>query len=463
MTNSDDIILKATKIHLVGIKGVGMTAVALCLQDLGKQVTGSDSINPQITDKTLSDRQIPVKIFSENNIDQSIDLVIYSGAYKQTHPELQQATTLNIPTITQAEALAQLTIGYQTIAVCGVGGKTTTTSMLIKSFLEAGDKPSYFVGVSTINNQYPPGKIDQGQNFIVEADEYAISTPTNNQAKFSLLSPKIIVCTNLVHDHPDIYPDFAATCKTFVEFFNKLPDDGLLLINYEITKIPGLLDQLKIGAIQTIGTDQAADWHIAANSPYESTITYKNQTFKLNLSLPGQLYAFNATAALAVASHLSLPVDQIINSLNSFKGTKRRLELIKNTDNILYFDDYGHHPIEIKSTLATLKTTYPNHRLIVVFQPHTYSRTKALLDDFAVSLSIADEVILAPIFASAREAVDPTVSIEDLATAIKKNGTSAKALPGFTEIIDFIKTVRKPNDIIATVGAGDIYHLHESL
>lgn len=426
---------------MVGIKGVGMTPLALMFQDVGVEVQGSDTNQSQITDQILNDRKINVLEFDKNNIDSNIDLVVYSGAYKKSvHPELTKAEDQGIYSITQAEALATLISDKRLIAVCGVGGKTTTTGMTAQVFDHLG-KGGWFVGVSQISDNLEPAKIDNSDLFVAEADEYAISPGEDNRPKFALYNPEVIICTNLAYDHPDIYPDFETTKQTFVDFFNRLPEGGLLIIS--VTDYQLIKDKLK--------------------KHFQVKILDPTSLGRIDLQVIGQMNQQNAQAVLVACGHLGIDESGVRSGLKQFSGTKRRLELIADQDEVLYMDDYGHHPDEIKLTLEAIKSKYPQRRLIVVFHPHTLSRTKALLTEFSQCFDAADVVILAPIFTSARESDDQSIDSAKLAQAIKPNLASVIAFENFDQIIDHLQEIRQPNDIILTLGAGDIYKIHEQL
>ncbi len=453
-------------IHLIGAKGVGVTALACCLKNLKKNLTGSDTKLPQITDPILKSLNISTKNFSPKNITSDLDLVIYSGAYqKNSHPELIQAAKKNIYTLSQAQALAQLMVPKDQILVCGVGGKTTTTGMMVHAQTKLKLKPSWFIGTSQINNQILPGKIDSGKYFIAEADEYAIAPPTNTNPKFSLYQPKVIVCTNLVHDHPDIYDNLEQTRNTFAKFFNKLPKDGLLLINYHTTHLKSLINKLETKAqVQTFGTAPMADWYIKHTAnPLNWQIHHRQYTLDLKLKVPGLINAQNATAVIASNFFLGHNIKKITNALHSYTGVKRRLELIQTKNDIHYYDDYAHHPKEITGALKALKSIHPKSRLITIFHPHTFSRTKALLQDFSTAFTATDQLIIAPIFSSAREKQDQTISSPGLVKAIKPHNPNTLYLSDFDHIIDHIKKISQPNDVIVTMGAGNIYQSHKQL
>lgn len=454
----------ATHIHLVGIKGVGMTPVALMLQDLGKTITGSDTSDSQITDTTLDHRAITVTDF-DANLPQDTNLVIYSGAYNHSqNPQLKQAQVLQIHTITQAQALATLTQNKKTIAVCGVGGKTTTTAMLATIFQTAHTDPSWFVGVSNFNHDWLPGRMGEGEFFLAEADEYAISPHQNQNPKFSLLSPQMIICTNLLHDHPDIYPDLDSTIKVFVDFFNKLPPDGLLIIqpqHYQLVK-----DQLTTKArIATFGDKQSGASHKIQIFPDDS-FTINTPTGESPTIFPtsiGNHNIYNAAAAYIAALYSDIDPSLISKGISVFTSSKRRLEKIGYQNDILYYDDYGHHPEEIKATLKALKNRFLDRRIITIFHPHTYSRTKTLFDQFATAFVDTDIVIVADIFASARETIDSSISSAKLVEAIKSSNPNALYLGDHHHIVKHLKTIRQPGDLILTLGAGDIYKIHTEL
>jgi len=459
-------ISSATKIHLVGAKGVGMAAVACCLSDLGKTLTGSDSPDVQITDPLLASRNIPIHDFAATNITPDTNLVIYSGAYKlHQHPELLRAGELAIPIITQAQAAAELSTDHRLIAVCGVGGKTTTTAMLIHVFESTHHRSSWLVGVSSVCNTLPPGRIGSGDTFIAEADEYAIAPPDNNNPKFSLYHPEVIICTNLKYDHPDIYPDFAATKAAFLKFFQTLPVGGLLVYNADDPELVSLVKQLPAHITrESFGTYPVSDWFIT-HQPDKSqvTLTHDSRSYSFALSTLGLHNARNAAAAAAVANHFRIQGTDISTSLTSFTGTKRRLELVANQADTLYFDDYAHHPSEIQSVLEALHHTYPHRRLIAIFQPHTFSRTKALLADFATAFACASEVIITPIFSSTREQSDTSISSEILVQEIGKHHPHVIYSKDFANVATHLKNNRTKGDLIITLGAGDIYQLHSKL
>ncbi len=453
-----------SRVHFVGIKGVGMTALALCFQDLGLTVTGSDTDQPQITDPTLKSHQIHPLPFSPANIHSRLDLIIHSAAYsKDQHPELIKAASLQLPLVNQATALAQLANTKTLIAVCGVGGKTTTTSMLIWIFTQLGLNPSWAVGVSGVGS-LPPGKFTSGKHFILEADEYAIAPPHDTRPKLALYKPQVVICTNINYDHPDIYSTYQDTATVFTNFFSTIPSSGLLIINHQTKNLTSLLSSLA-SPFTTFGTSNQAEWslHTSSSQPPSFTLHHQHTSHPLHLPLPGTANALNASAAIIAAHHFHTSPRQALAELTHFPGIKRRLETIKNQDHILYLDDYAHHPTEIASTLTALKHHYPKRRLLVAFQPHTYSRTQALLPEFSTCFTAADQVFIVPIFASAREPKSSAISSNTLASSIKKHHPAVSYFSSFSDLSRHLNHIKQPHDIILTLGAGDIYQLHQQL
>lgn len=432
-------IFRAKHIHFTGIKGVGMTALALCAQDLGIKVTGSDVSEVFVTDETLKRRGIRWSVgFGEKNLTPLPDLAITTGAHGGlNNPEVLAAKKMGIPIMTHAEALAAITEGKDVIAVCGVGGKSTTSAMIATIFDSAGFHPSFAVGVGDIPSLGSPGRYDkEGKIFIVEADEYAISPGVDNRPRFSLLAPRVIVVTNIEHDHPDIYPTIAETKKAFREFVEKVPNNGLIVANAGNEIVSEVTKNLSA----TVETYSANDI-----------------TFRLNV--PGKFNLENAAAAKKVAEFYGINTDQVMNGLLKFTGTRRRFEKIGEKNGILFYDDYAHTPNEIRATLAAAREWFPGKRIIAVFQPHTYSRTKALFNEFAKSFGDADVVGIMDIYASARETNDLGISGKLLSDEISKFNKSVHYTDGHGSTLEWVKKSIKPGDVVLILGAGDIFRI----
>lgn len=464
-------IEKIKHIHFVGIKGVGMTSLALCAQDLGIRVTGSDVEEIFVTDSVLKKRKIEWELgFKKGNLKPLPDLVITTGAHGGLkNPEVLFAKKNQVPVMTHAQALSFFARDKRLISVCGVGGKTTTASMIATVFEVAGRNPSFAIGVGEIFPIGYPGKYSRdSQYFICEADEFAVSPGVDNRPRFAFLDPNVIVVTNIEHDHPDIYPSLKQTKKTFGEFFEKVPEDGLLVADFDNQNTREVIKKVDV-PIQTFGFSPGADWQIREvkmkNRENSFTLIDKNERkVVLTLQVPGDYNLKNAVAAYIVSRFLGLEDEQIKKGLNSFAGAERRFEKIgESKGKVLIYDDYAHHPKEIKAVLKAARDWFPGRRLIAIFQPHTYTRTKALFSEFAKAFKEADIVSFMDIYASAREKKDKSVSSKLLAQETKKQGKDAYYSGDHKQTIEWFKKHVKSGDVVFTLGAGDIFYLHKDL
>ncbi len=434
-------ILNCKHIHCVGIKGVGLTALALCVQDLGINVTGSDVEEEFVTDETLKKRGISWNVgFDEKHLEPRPDLVVTTGAHGGlNNPEVLAAKKLGIPVMTHEEALSAITQGREVIAVCGVGGKSTTSTMIATIFDVAGLHPSFAIGVGDIPSLGAPGRYDpEGKIFIVEADEYAVSPGVDNTPKFLYFNPKVIVVTNIEHDHPDIYPTIKETENAFRKFFEKVPSDGLLIVNEN--------NQNAMGVVAGVDVPQKA---------------YRIERY--NLKVPGEFNQLNASGAAAASRFYGISEDKIKEGLKKFTGTRRRFEKVSEKDGVIFIDDYAHMPNEIQATLKAAKETYPGKRIVAIFQPHTYSRTKALFAPFTESFGYADVVGVMDIYASARESKDESITSEILAEAISENNENTEYTGGHESTAKWIDENTQNGDVVLTMGAGDIFKLYKYL
>lgn len=464
MTNS---ILDAKSIHFTGIKGVGMTAVALCAQDRGAQVAGSDVADHFVTDETLQKRNIVPKInFSPENIGQSTDFLVYTGAHQgPKNTEVIAAQKNHIPSVSLGVATGQLMAGKKGISVCGVGGKTTTTAMIATIFEAARKNPSYVIGAASVASLAFPGKYDsKGTHFIVEADEYATSPGVDHTPRFMHQSPETIVCTNISHDHPDIYPTIQDTRKAYTDFFAKLPENGQLIYNADDQNSIDLVKHLSINNI-SVGFAENCTYRITKVDPKDAelTITYvKNgQEHQVVLMIPGDYNAKNAVMATAVAEQYGIGIEVIKSSLLKFRGVNRRFQLMGTKGGAVFYDDYAHHPTEVNQTLKAAKDWFPSKKIIAIFQPHTYSRTKVLIEQFANSFTYADKVIITDIFPSARELPDPSINSQLLAEKTSQVHSDA-AYVKQVDLVKYINQIIEPEDVLLTIGAGDVYAFHHA-
>ena len=377
-----------------------------------------------------------VKIFfghRAENLPPDADLVIYTIAVPPDNPELLAAKRLGIKTLSYPEALGEISARKFTIAVAGTHGKTTTTAMLAKIFIDAGLDPTVIVG-SILPTQKSNFIFGRSKYFIVEACEYRRS--------FLNLSPRILVITNIDNDHLDYYRDLADIESAFAELAGKLPADGALVCDRNDERLKSVLLNTRC-----------------------LTFDYRQlPTTDLKLSVPGEHNQRNAQAALAVAAVVGIDQSVARRSLETFSGTWRRFEFKGRTaGGALVYDDYAHHPTEIRATLAGARELFPDQKIVVIFQPHLYSRTKLLLNDFATSFHGADQVIVLPIYA-AREPFDASISAEILAEAITKQGVPARAVSGFESASNYLQNLKpNPYNLILTMGAGDIFQLAENL
>lgn len=457
-------------IHFTGIKGVGMTALALCAQDLGKKISGSDTDETFPTSAILQARGIKSKIgFAPKNLPSNCDLLIFTGAHGgATNPEVTVAQKLNIPVLSHAEALALFTQNKQTIAVAGVGGKSTTSAMTATVLDAAGLKPSFAVGVGNIPALGTPGRfVRKTPFFVVESDEYVTDPQTNLIPRFHHLDPFIAIITNLEHDHPDVYPTLADVFSAFKIFIDKVKSKGLVIVNIDNPRVRQLVADISRPVV-SYGFSPQADWQVVkthtADQKQFFRLQFKNMIWPdFILNVPGQYNVLNAVAAIACAHQLGVSVEKIQAGLKAFTGTSRRFEFIGEANGILLYDDYAHHPIEIRALLKAARQWFPGKRIFAIFQSHTYSRTKALLAEFARSFAQADQVVINDIFASAREKDNLGLTGLKLTQAIKKHQPHVSYCPGKEETIEFIANHVRPGDVVFTVGAGNNFLWHQDI
>lgn len=453
MTSFDSIEnLKNYKhIHLIGIGGISMSGIAEILHNWGFFVTGSDCTRSKITDK-LASHGIYVTIGHDSSVVKKSDLVIYSAAIKKDDPELLEARKNNIEIIERCDFVGFLTRIYkETICVSGTHGKTTTTSMISLCFLEAELDPTIQVGalLKPINGNYRVGNSDY---FILEACEYVES--------FLKFSPKSAIVLNIDNDHLDYFKNFDNIKSAFKKYVSLVPYDGLLVLNADDENCLALRNHCEAHSV-TFGIVNNKANFIGRNISYDINgypkfdVYYNNSYFgEFKLSVPGIHNVYNALACIALCYNYGLSKYTIKDALQKFLGANRRFEFIGSYQNISVYDDYAHHPSEIEATAFALKNKHPRQSW-VIFQPHTYSRTFNLLDDFAKALSNFDNIIVSDIYA-ARETNTYNISSEDLVKKIRSLGKEAFYISDFNEIVKFVKERACPKDIIVTMGAGNI-------
>ncbi|MCI9440965.1 MAG: UDP-N-acetylmuramate--L-alanine ligase [Ruminococcus sp.] len=449
---------KPIHIHFIGIGGISMSGLARILLQNGFTISGSDREKSPLTQQL---EEYGAQIFygqKASNIIEGIDCVVYTAAISRDNAELIEAVAQKIPMLTRAELLGQLMKNYETpIAVSGTHGKTTTTSMISHILLEGDLDPTISVGgiLKAIGGNI---RVGNSGTFITEACEY-----TNSFLNFF---PKIGVILNIEEDHLDFFKDLEDIRHSFHQFTALLPSDGTLIINGEITDYPEIYKGLDCNVI-TYGSSPDFDYS-ADNIQHDEKglvsfdlVKYGEITERIRLSVTGDHNVSNALASIAAAELLGLSIETIKKGLFSFCGTDRRFEYKGTFNGVTVIDDYAHHPTEIVATLKAAKH-YPHKSLWCIFQPHTYTRTKAFFHEFAEALSHTDHLILADIFA-ARETDTLGISSKDLAREVQMLGTDTHYFPSFSEIEDFVKTHCAPGDLLITMGAGNVVNIGESL
>jgi UDP-N-acetylmuramate--alanine ligase len=464
---------KIKKIYMIGIKGVGMTALAQFFTVKGISVSGSDISEKFMTDKVLKDNKIKViENFNKNNIPKDADLIIRSLAYREeNNEEVREVLKSGKKMLTHGEALGKIFNSHKGIAVAGSHGKTTVSAWLAYVMEKSGLKPNAVIGS---NIKQFKGNILTGDSnyFVVEADEYG--------NKLRYLNPNTVLLNNIDYDHPDYFKTKDDYKKVFIDFIKRIPKNGLLIVNYDDAIIRRVAGVNSLAKIISYGINETADY-----VAYDIKQVNQKQYFKVKLgaddleenlnnsllgdfliSLSGRHNIYNALAVIAAAVEFGIELVDIRTYLEDFLGASRRMEFMGKFKEALIYDDYAHHPTEIKSTLEGIKKANPDKRLRVVFHPHTFTRTKALLDDFSKSFFDADEVIILDIYGSAREE-QGGVHSRDLTAKIKshiKDGAlKVKYIPSQRECEKYLRETVQRKDFILLMGAGDVFRIGEKL
>lgn len=449
---------KPQAVHFIGIGGISMSGLAEILLKEGFQISGSDARESALT-KALEEKGALISYGQRaSNISDSVDVVVYTAAIHSDNPEYACAKEKGLPMLTRAELLGQIMRNYGTsIAVAGTHGKTTTTSMLAHILLKGNCDPTISVGgiLPAIGGNI---RVGNSETFLTEACEY-----TNSFLSFF---PKISIILNIDADHLDFFKDIDDIRHSFRRFAQLLPADGTLIINADTPEYQSIIRDLPCRVI-TYGLEQPADYS-AADISYDElghatfTVLHRGDSIgTCSLKVPGIHNVSNALASVAAAGLLDLTWNEITEGLASFSGTDRRFQYKGSVGGVTIIDDYAHHPTEITATLKAA-ANYPHQKLWCVFQPHTYSRTKALLPEFAQALTLADHVVLADIYA-ARETDTLGVSSEDLCRQIAELGTPCEYFPTFDEIENFLLENCTQGDLLITMGAGDVVNIGEML
>lgn len=449
-------------VYFVGIKGVAMAALAIYCKEKGMRISGCDTGEEFPTQEELMEAKISIDIgFDPSLLPKKTDLVIYTGAHGgRDNPIVVRAEELGIQTLPHGVALGLFMEGKRQITVAGSHGKTTTAAMIAAVLSASGKDPSYAVGCGTIFGTGAAGHLGKGTMFVAEGDEYVTDPGHDETARFLWQTPDILVVTNIDFDHPDVYQTLESVQEAFVKLQNQQTGQRLTVINIDDPKSKVLLSDQNVA---TYGFSPRADMHITHVGVGRERMFFTLEQKKVSLGeftlkVPGRHNVANATAAVVACQAQGLSIEEIRKGLLSFLGTKRRFEKIGEAAGVVYYDDYAHHPAEITATLDAARQWYPDRKIIAVFQPHTYSRTKALLSDFARSFGSANMVILTDIYASARERDTLGMRGKTLVEETLKHHRTVAYGKDFSEVEKILSRETASGDIVIFMGAGDIYN-----
>ena len=454
------------RIHLVGIKGIAMAAFALWAHEKGMLVTGSDTDEHFPSDAMLHDKHIEILSgFDASHISKENppDCVIHTGAHKgRANVEVQKAIELGIPVLAHGQALGIAMKPYHQISVAGSHGKTSTASMISTVLMHASYDPSYAIGCGEIRGLGAPGHAGKGELFVAEADEYITDPLHDRTPRFLWQQPEYLVVTNIDFDHPDAYENLERVQEAFIAFQKKLIGKKVTIVNADDEKSNVLIHEVQGRSLLTFGQSDSAHYQIR-NIQYSEgktvfTLMYLGKDLGIiTLHVPGLHSISNAAACAVTCLSIGVPWSDIASGLALFGGAKRRFESLALHSGIHYFDDYAHHPKEIRATLQAASGWFPTSRIIAVFQPHTYSRTKSLLSEFSEAFHDATIVVLADIYASARESDTLGISGELVSEEIKKHHEHVYFSPKKDDVLKTLLSIQKTGDIIIFMGAGDIF------
>ncbi len=442
---------KVKNIHFTGIGGIGMSGIAELLHNLGFKITGSD-INASENVRRLESIGIEVSIGHKSENVKDADALVYSSAVPLDNPEITSADKISIPIIRRAEMLGELINLKQTsIAIGGTHGKTTTSSMIGMILEKSGYDPTLVVGglVSNLNSNV---KLGSGETIVVEADEFDRS--------FLALKPTIAVVTNLEMEHTDCYKNLNDIEDAFLQFCKSVPFYGSVILCADSSSLIKIKPQIK-KPVKTYGLSEIADYrainieHSKNKSKY--TLVHKNNKLgTININVPGKHNVLNSLAAIALGLEIDMPIEKLKKGINSYMGVRRRFEIKKNKKDIIVIDDYAHHPTEVEATISAAKNGW-NKKIISVFQPHLFTRTRDFFKDFAVSLYNSDIIIICDIYPAREKPIDGINSqliLDELKNLGHKNIIYLKDLEKLNDLLD---TIVQTGDMVITMGAGNIW------
>ena len=443
--------LKKYHIHFVGIGGIGMSGIAELLLNLGYKVSGSDVKSSDITDRLKELGGAIFKGHAAENI-KGADVVVVSSAIDPDNPEVQATGQSSIPVIPRAEMLAELMRLKYSIAIAGAHGKTSTTSIVASVLAEGGLDPTVVIG----------GKLKSiGSNAVLGEGDFIVAEADESDGSFLKFSPTIAVVTNIDKEHLDFYADLDAIKTVFLSFLDRIPFYGLAVLCLDNEPIQELIPRMK-KRYTTYGMSSQADFQIRdvefGQQKSRFNVYHRgNKMGMIDLNLPGIHNVYNATASIAVGVELNIAFDQIKRALETVEGVQRRLEIKGESNGVTVIDDYGHHPTEIKVTLETIEENWPNRRKVVVFQPHRYSRTRALFDEFSRAFYQSDVLVVLPIYAASEKKIEGVTS-QNLCEEIKAHGHKEVIhADGFKAALSHLKQILQPGDVLLTLGAGDVW------
>ncbi len=440
------------RVHLIGIGGIGLSAIARVLLARGDAVSGSDLQSSTITDD-LATRGVKVFIGHRAENVGNADIVLVTSAARDDNPEIVEARRHGIRIVKRYDFFQELTAGRTTIAVAGTHGKTTTTGMIAMILVDAGFDPDAIIG-GIIPELGGNARAGHGKYFVIEADEY--------DRAFLGLRPVIAVVTSIEMDHPDIFHDEDQVAKAFHEFMARVPHGGLIVGCGDMERVGREMAKFEGTRIVRYGLEAANDWRatdVRLNADGGCDFSVWRGTMRVGefgLRIPGKHNVLNALAAFVVADHVGIDLNQAGKTLKNFRGAARRFEIKGEFHGVTIIDDYAHHPSEIRATLAAARARYPDRKIWAVFQPHTYSRTRALLDGFAKAFDNADYVIVTEIFA-AREQESKGISGKQVVD--RMNNPAARFVASLGECIELLEKELRAGDVLITLGAGDVYRV----
>ncbi|MBW1821537.1 MAG: UDP-N-acetylmuramate--L-alanine ligase [Deltaproteobacteria bacterium] len=449
--------LKKYHIHFVGIGGIGMSGIAELLINLGYKVSGSDLNSSGITRRLKRLGGIIFKGHRKNHISDS-DVVVVSSAIDKKNPEVAAAREMSIPVIPRAEMLAELMRLKYSVAVAGAHGKTSTTSIISSVLGKGGLDPTVVIG----------GKLKSiGSNALLGQGDFIVAEADESDGSFLKMSPTIAVVTNIDREHLDFYKDLNDIKNAFLSFIDRVPFYGLAVLCLDNEPIQRLIPEIK-KRFTTYGMSTQADFQ-ANNVEFDGlksrfSIRHNGKPLgDIMLNLPGIHNVYNSMASIAVGIELDIDFEVIKNALETVEGVQRRLEIKGKINGITVVDDYGHHPTEIKVTLQAAKESWPDRRKVVVFQPHRYTRTRALFDDFTRSFYQSDVLVVLPVYAAGEkkiEGVESDLMCKEIRAHGHRKVICKKSIKG---AVSHLKNVLKPGDILLTLGAGDVWKVGEEI